>query len=183
VPKIQGFFFFKNPIYPNLLRSYLLFYFLVSCSQNNGVYGDGDIEVEEEVEVIDDEKLDLTEELPFTCSDRKLSNISAISAGGRNHTCSLLNSGGVKCWGWNKYGQLGDGSNVNKNVSVEVVGLSSGVNAISSGGAHTCAVLEGGYAKCWGNNFQLVAPNLVIFKICQQKFATEKIFALKLKIR
>ena len=49
---------------------------------------------------------------------------------------------------------------------VEVVGLSSGVNAISSGGAHTYAVLEGGYAKCWGNNdkFQLGSAELGDFQ-------------------
>ena len=36
---------------------------------------------------------------------------------------------------------------------VDVVGLSSGVNTISSGGDHDCAVTDAGGAKCWGANF------------------------------
>lgn len=80
------------------------------------------------------------------------SGIAAISAGG-NHTCALTTGGGVKCWGSNTSGQLGDNSIVQHNYPVDVTGLTTGVSAIAAGGSHTCALTTGGGAKCWGNNF------------------------------
>ena len=79
------------------------------------------------------------------------SGVSAISAG-VYHTCALLSTGAVKCWGSNSYGQVGDNSQTNRLTPVDVSGLSSGVTAISGGYWHTCAVLSTGAIKCWGNN-------------------------------
>jgi len=80
-----------------------------------------------------------------------LANIKQV-AGGTNHTCVLTNSGGVKCWGGNRYGQLGDGTTTDRYVPTNVSGLDSGVINISAGRVYTCAVLSGGSAKCWGEN-------------------------------
>ncbi len=71
---------------------------------------------------------------------------------GRSHACALLASGGVKCWGTNAFGQIGDGSTEARLTAVDVVGLGSGVRSISAGFFHTCAVTEGGAMRCWGIN-------------------------------
>ncbi len=79
------------------------------------------------------------------------SGAAAISAG-RDHTCALTTSGGVKCWGDNAYGQLGDGSTTDRHTPVNVSGLTGGVSAIATGYFHTCARLTSGGVKCWGYN-------------------------------
>ena len=74
-----------------------------------------------------------------------------ISAG-QNHTCGITAIGGVKCWGQNTYGKLGDGTTSNKYFPTDVFGLTSGVASISAGQSHTCAITTTGGAKCWGYN-------------------------------
>ena len=82
------------------------------------------------------------------------SGIVAVANGG-NHTCALTASGGVKCWGWNHVGQLGDGSFTTRTTPVDVVGLSSGVTAIVASYFHTCALTSAGAVKCWGISGQV----------------------------
>ena len=85
-------------------------------------------------------------------------DVSALTSGviaiavGYWHTCALTSSGGVKCWGENSNGQLGDNSTTPRNIPVDVSGLTSGVAMISAGYRRTCAVTTAGGAKCWGQN-------------------------------
>lgn len=78
------------------------------------------------------------------------SGVTAV-AGGNLHTCALV-SGGVKCWGYNIDGAVGDGTNTLRKTPVNVSGLSTGVTAITAGSAHSCALTAGGGVKCWGDN-------------------------------
>ena len=87
-----------------------------------------------------------------------------IAAGGE-HTCVVTSSGGAKCWGSNEYGQLGDGTTVDRSTPVEVVGLESDVAQIVAGWLYTCAVTVDDGAKCWGrgmepwNSTPAIVPN------------------------
>jgi alpha-tubulin suppressor-like RCC1 family protein len=78
------------------------------------------------------------------------SGATAITAG-YEHACAVVNSG-VQCWGYNGFGQLGDGTTTDSTTPVTVAGLSSGVTAIGAGVDFTCALLVGGAEKCWGND-------------------------------
>ena len=85
-----------------------------------------------------------------------LTDVAEISAGA-DHTCARLTNGEARCWGYNYYGELGDGTNVTwprpRIVSnPEGTGPLTDVGGISAGGFHTCARLTSGEARCWGHN-------------------------------
>lgn len=73
------------------------------------------------------------------------------------HTCVILESDDVKCWGKNLYGPLGlartdyIGDN-EKPIDVASVNIGSKVKKLALGMEHTCALLQTGDVKCWGNN-------------------------------
>jgi alpha-tubulin suppressor-like RCC1 family protein len=121
----------------------------VKCWGNNivGAIGNGsNVNVLAPVEII-----------PFN------SGVTAISAAGTEryvpnlasyvydaHTCAAV-AGGVKCWGGNTYGQLGDNTNTQRLVPVQTIPAGAGVTEVSNGKSHSCAVVKGGVV-CWGSN-------------------------------
>jgi alpha-tubulin suppressor-like RCC1 family protein/sugar lactone lactonase YvrE len=89
-----------------------------------------------------------------TSSEHELTEVAAIAAGSED-SLALLSNGTVAAWGYNFYGQLGDGKSRAKkeysDVPVQVTGL-TGVTAIATGFEHSLALLSGGAVMTWGLN-------------------------------
>ncbi|MGB0152288.1 MAG: putative Ig domain-containing protein, partial [Candidatus Poseidoniaceae archaeon] len=72
---------------------------------------------------------------------------------GRYHTCAILDNGDLKCWGKDTDGQVGDSSSTYNSWSPSTtVTLYGDAVAVSGGRSHTCALLDGGDVKCWGDD-------------------------------
>jgi alpha-tubulin suppressor-like RCC1 family protein len=71
------------------------------------------------------------------------------------NTCALMPQGEVRCWGYNGSGQLGNGTTDNSPrptlVELEPGVPLKGALSIGLGGEHSCAVVEGGALRCWGD--------------------------------
>ncbi len=85
-----------------------------------------------------------------------LTDVAEVSAGGY-FSCARLANGKARCWGSNFFGQLGDGTTVNRLRPVAVSNMSGTgalqeVAKVSAGRWHTCARLTNGQARCWGDN-------------------------------
>ena len=85
---------------------------------------------------------------------------SLISAG-TQQACVIVNtadiSGGVKCWGGNTWGYLGDGTQTTRNRPVTVMDSKENPTTPLSGAVsvlalenNTCALMNTGKVKCWG---------------------------------
>ncbi|MFN3202883.1 MAG: fibrinogen-like YCDxxxxGGGW domain-containing protein [Bradymonadia bacterium] len=85
---------------------------------------------------------------------------------GVHHQCAVMDNGGVKCWGYNSYGNLGygdtqhRGDNANEmgdslpyvNLGTNVQGQPHTAQMVAAGYLNSCAVLEDERVKCWGYN-------------------------------
>jgi alpha-tubulin suppressor-like RCC1 family protein len=97
------------------------------------------------------------------------SGVTDIAAGLTSASCAVV-SGAARCWGWNQFNQLGDGTSTSRNTPVQVTGLTSGISQIAIG-YNGCAVLTTGAMRCWGdggngtngdgNFFSMSSPNHV----------------------
>ena len=97
---------------------------------------------------VDDGEVDSAQTVTITLSGLGVTSIST----GNRETCAVTTSGGVKCWGDNGRGQLGDGTTTDRLIPVDVSGLTSGVTAIATGDGYACALMTSGGVKCWGLN-------------------------------
>lgn len=79
-----------------------------------------------------------------------LTGVASISSSNL-HTCVVLTSGAVKCWGWNANGQIGLPAGGASTSPVAVAGITSAI-AVVAGYGGTCALISGGTVECWGDN-------------------------------
>ena len=86
-----------------------------------------------------------------------LNNVVAID-GGSAHYCALLIDGRVACWGYNGFGELGNNTQDNSNIPVEVIGINNAV-AVAAGQNVSCALLDTAEVKCWGHGPYTGTPN------------------------
>ncbi len=75
-----------------------------------------------------------------------------VSAG-EKHTCGIRGSGLLACWGSDENGQLGNGEPASGYASVPIrVGTAVGWKAVTTGGAHACAIWGNNTLYCWGSD-------------------------------
>lgn len=67
-----------------------------------------------------------------------------------DHTCAAKDDGSVWCWGYNTYGQVGDGSQNVRRIPVKAQNLPSAAVGLDIGEQYSCAVLASGEVRCWG---------------------------------
>lgn len=73
----------------------------------------------------------------------------AVEAGAV-HTCGR-SPGGILCWGWNEYGQLGNGT-VDDHLAPRDISSAVPMESVSAGRLHSCSVATDGGVHCWGLN-------------------------------
>ncbi len=88
-----------------------------------------------------------------TTNNTSLSGVSSVSAGSL-HACAVLTGGATYCWGYNAYGQLGNGSTTDSNLPQLVYDGTNAMTAtdVSAGGFATCALVSSS-VRCWGRNY------------------------------
>lgn len=95
---------------------------------------------------------------PLPVQINGLAGTTAIAAGNA-HNVALKNNGTVWTWGFNAFGQLGQGNTTDSSTPTQVAGLSV-VTAIAAGGAHTLVLKNDGTVWSWGSG-QTLNPNTV----------------------
>lgn len=80
---------------------------------------------------------------------------AGVAGSGGYHTCASDVQGRLYCWGWNNYGEIGDGSAQGSSVPVLVEWRPVGPGdwaSVSAGFSHACGIRSSGRLFCWGQN-------------------------------
>jgi hypothetical protein len=85
------------------------------------------------------------------CAGERGSRFTSVHAGAQ-HTCAIDTDNNAWCWGANRYGQLGDGTSIDRDRPVRVGGDHL-FTLLDLGSTHTCGIDVVGEAWCWGGNF------------------------------
>ena len=100
--------------------------------------------------------------------------VVAIAAGDQ-HACAVFGSGAVYCWGDNRLGQIGDGTDDNDRAQpVAARGISDAVD-VALGVERSCAIGDAGHAICWGMlshyGFDLLDPVSSDAPVCRNNMS------------
>jgi len=95
------------------------------------------------------------DEAPSQAGDVELGGTATQIAAGERHTCAIMTSGGLKCWGFGSDGQLGyantdDIGTAGTPAEVDEVDVGGEVAQVALGSSQTCALLTTGTVRCWG---------------------------------
>jgi alpha-tubulin suppressor-like RCC1 family protein len=96
------------------------------------------------------------DEPPSAVRPLYVGGVATALAAGYAHTCALLSTGAVRCWGDSQLGVLGYGNRVDigddeSPAAAGDVPLGGKATQIAAGGFHTCALLQNGALRCWGD--------------------------------
>ena len=106
-----------------------------------------------------DDTAEMGDDLPTV--DLGTGRTATAIIGGYDNTCAILDGGDVKCWGSNTFAQLGLGDHDDRgdetgemgdNLPTVDLGTGRTATAIAADDLFTCALLDNGAVKCWGNN-------------------------------
>ena len=79
--------------------------------------------------------------------------VSVATDGDGASNCAATSTGLVDCWGYNGFGQLGNGTTTSSDVPVRALGISSATAVVGDrSGDSFCALLSSGKVECWGDN-------------------------------
>jgi alpha-tubulin suppressor-like RCC1 family protein len=97
-------------------------------------------------------------ETPASAGDVSVGGTVKQIGAGNLHTCALLTTGSVRCWGWSRIGQLGYGNTEDIGddetpADAGDVPVGESVEKLFVGGPQTCSLMSNGKIRCWGQNF------------------------------
>jgi alpha-tubulin suppressor-like RCC1 family protein len=112
----------------------------VTCwgANGDGVLGDGKAD-----------NVQTSSNVPVAVTGLK-SRQASVTVGDNDTACAVTTKGRTRCWGYNYDGTLGNGTDQDSSVPVQVRGLTHGVTRSEIGTYTVCALTRTGQVRCWG---------------------------------